>query len=142
MEHPGKAFCRFITFKGENPRKRFYLEFVSIGRGGDTSFDCPGISFGYQTNLEKFYKKINNNFPSKYTHRNYEWKKNEKDHLPGWNFLTFDKPIIKNVNAWFTEYEATNKSKKMKSPRHKNAVNSLHGLILTLSRPSRNKLET
>src|SRR5690606_20621993 len=99
-------------------------------------------SFGYQTNLEKFYKKINNNFPSKYTHRNYEWKKNEKDHLPGWNFLTFDKPIIKNVNAWFTEYEATNKSKKMKSPRHKNAVNSLHGLILTLSRPSRNKLET
>src|SRR5690606_38514138 len=119
-EHPGKAFCRFICFKGENPRKIFYLEFVSIGRGG-IPFIEPGISFGYETDLAKFYKKVSKKFHSEYNHKNYDWKKNSEDLLPGWNSITFKKPIIKNVNIWFTEYEDTKKPRKLNAPKHINA---------------------
>lgn len=141
MEHPGKAYCRFIIFKGENPRNRYYLEFVSIGRGG-TPFTTPGLSLGIEFNLKGFYKKINKTIPGEFIHKNYEWKKNNEDYLPGWNFLDFKKPIIKNIHTWFTEYEPSGKRKKPQIVKHKNSVENLHGIILTLSLSSKKKLET
>lgn len=139
MEHPGKAFCRFIMFKGENSTNRFYPEFVTIGRDG-LHFTNPGLSFGHETNLEKFYQKINKKFSATFSHKNYEWKKNNKDQLPGWNFIKFEKPIIKKINTWFTEYEV-GRRKKLYIPKHKNAVQSLHGLVLSLSKKSQRNLE-
>lgn len=140
MEHPGKAYCRFIMFRGENPRKRFYLEFVSIGKGG-SQISTPGLSLGYETKLSKFHKTINKEFPAKYWHKNFEWKINNEDHLPGWNFIEFKKPIIQNINTWFTEYETSYKRQKPVFPRHKNLVKSLHGLVLSLSPKSKKNLE-
>ena len=128
MEHPGKAYCKFIVFKGENPRQRFYLEFVSIGKGG-IPFHTPGLSLGYESHLAKFHKKINKLLPGKFWHKNFSWKENSQDHLPGWNFIEFKTPIIKNINIWFTEYEFEKKRKKLKIPNHRNAVRSLHGII-------------
>lgn len=140
MEHPGKAYCKFIIFKGDNPRKRFYLEFVSIGKGG-SAFLTPGLSFGFESKLALFHKKINSKLPSKFWHKNFQWKENSQDHLPGWNFIEFNKPIIKDTNIWFTEYEISDKRKKLKVPNHKNAISSLHGIILTVTPTSKKKLE-
>ena len=141
MEHPGKAYCKFIIFKGENSRQRFYLEFVSIGKGG-TPFYVPGLSFGYESNLAHFHKKIHNALRANFWHKNFAWKENSQDHLPGWNFIEFKKPIIKNINTWFTEYETAGRRKKLKVPKHKNTVESLHGIILTLTTKSKKNLET
>ena len=75
VEHPGKAFCKFIMLRSKNKRQKFYLEFVHIGKGGDAEH-TPGLSFSYTENLEKFSKKLSKITKVKFTHKNYQWKTN------------------------------------------------------------------
>lgn len=143
VEHPGKAFCKFIMLKGYNKRKKYYLEFVSFGKGAPLIEKEAGLSFGYQENLEKYFKKIKTKLPSTFTHKNYAWKANSVDRLPGWNMLNFKKRPIQNTFTWFTEYEPHAKKQKMaKIPKHKNGVESIHGILLSLTPKSKKNLET
>jgi len=57
VEHPGKAFCRFIKLNGNTPRGLQYLEFIHIGRSG-AKCTKPGISFGYRKGLKDYYNKL------------------------------------------------------------------------------------
>jgi hypothetical protein len=141
VEHPGKAYCKFISLNGKNKRQRYYLEFVSFGKGAPLIEKEPGLSFGYNENLESFYKKINKKIPAKFSHKNYNWKENSVDRLPGWNMLNFNKPPIKNIFTWFTEYEPNRNRKVKKVPKHKNTSTSLHGIVLELTNSSKKKLE-
>ncbi|OUR99504.1 hypothetical protein A9Q84_00355 [Halobacteriovorax marinus] len=137
-EHPGKRHCRFIMFEGDNLFKVSYLEFIRVGAGGK-SYDRAGISFGYKKKLVKFYKSISKKLTSHFTHKNYSWKENSIDKLPGWNFLNFKNIGMRSIYPWFTEYEPFDskvgiKTRKRPSiPTHPNTVYSVHGFELTLT---------
>jgi len=133
VEHPGKAFCRFIILNSNNPRKKFYLEFANIGKGGKHE-NRPGLSFGYKNNLERFSQSLAGKIKTKYDHKNYDWKNNSKDRLPGWNFLLFPKSAIRSILVWVTEYEPhVKKFKKIIVPKHPNSVYAIHGISLVLT---------
>ena len=141
VEHPGKAFCKFIIFQSKNKRERAYLEFVHVGKGGKEEL-TPGLSFSFTENLEKFSKKINKKIPHVFDHKNYQWKENSTDRLPGWNFLSFKKPPIKNLYTWFTEYEVSPGMRKFKKAKtHPNSAYSIHGIKLILTAKSKKNLE-
>jgi hypothetical protein len=141
VEHPGKAFCKFIALQSGNSRKNFYLEFVHIGKGGIEE-KTPGLSFSYLSNLEALHKKLKSIVKTSFNHKNYDWKKNSEDHLPGWNMLNFNRKPIRNIFTWFTEYEHYENKKPKKKPKaHPNTVYSVHGIKLKLTSKSKTNLE-
>lgn len=139
--HPGKHRCRFIMFSRMGGRMA-YLEFVDVGRGG-RPVTKPGISLRSAGPLEKYFDgvKKQNGVSAKYIHRNYDWKKDSKSRLPGWNFLTFSKPLFRNIYPWFTEYEPRPGVKRGPVPVHPNTARSIYGLALAAREQDRPKLE-
>ncbi len=143
VEHPGKAHCRFIELEGNTNRGKAYLEFVRVGKGGK-SFNAAGLSLGYKENLESFYKKISKKLKAHFFHKNYDWKKNSTDKLPGWNMITLLNPPMRNIYTWFTEYEehSSRKKKAKLAPKHANTVYGIYGLDLVLTDKAHLYLET
>lgn len=141
MEHPGKHFCRFIMFNRSGGRLS-YLEFVNVGRGGKR-VTKPGISLRCSGALKKYFYGIKKQKGIKagYTHKNYDWKKDNKSRLPGWNFLTFKRPQFKNLFPWFTEYEARPGRKRVPPPSHPNTAQAICGIALSVRGADRPKLE-
>lgn len=139
VEHPGKHFCSFIEFLTPN-RDRAYLEFINVGRGG-VPVNHTGLSFRYEKNLKQYYTKLKDKVPFKtfYMHKNYDWKKNSVDYLPGWNFLDFKGTGFRSLQPWFTEYENRKKLKKMTT--HKNKVSMLTGGTYVLNSKGRDFFE-
>jgi hypothetical protein len=134
-EHPG-AICKFIYF---NDKK--YLEFVHPTE--ESSFCAPGLSLKYDGPLIDLYKRlIKKGAPVVYKHRNYNWKENDTDHLPGWNFLSFKKWPLKTMYLWFTENESSPDSRKvpikMKNP---NSLNIIHGHEFSINKIGREIFE-
>lgn len=128
-EHPGKHFCRFIGFT-ENPlRRRQYIEFVKVKKNG-IKITKPGVSFGCTKELKSYFEKIKDKLPAKYEHKNYNWKEDNKNYNPGWNFVTFKKVKLKGLVPWITEYEKPANAKRKKRPRiiHPNGVQRILGL--------------
>lgn len=140
VEHPGKHFCRFIMFR--HGAGRAYLEFVHIGRGG-ARIDKPGVSLRYGGPLKEYFKAIKGRagVQAKYIHKNYDWKKDSKSILPGWNFMTFSKPAFKNIYPWFTEYEPRPGKKRASPKPHPNTAQTIAGLEMTVRGADRPKLE-
>ncbi|TBR17987.1 hypothetical protein EPO15_15720 [bacterium] len=104
VEHPGKHSCRFIMLTSRDRRLRLYLEFVSAPPRDSKR---PGVSFSVKGSLETYFKALRGDrlLRPHFKHRNYEWKtRGTKDHLPGWNFLSF-KRQAPFAQVWFTEYE-------------------------------------
>lgn len=120
VEHPGKAFCRFICFTGLKGERLQYLEFVDVrSRKMQQRRTYPGLSFRYLKDLKAYYEKLKRkqSLRPEFEHKNYEWKTNSKDHLPGWNFMTFKHKPMRSIFPWFTEYESKSKrAGKGKSP--------------------------
>lgn len=136
--HVGGKKCRFIFL--ENAQ---YLEFITTSNK-EFIKKKPGLSFrsdGQLINLFKSYRK--NSIACQYSHRNYNWKENSKDHLPGWNFVHYSKTPFRTIDIWITEYEGyetkTKESeRKMKAyfktrdryAKHPNTVYSFDRLII------------
>lgn len=120
-EHPD-VICKFIMF----PDKK-YLEFVHDNSDG-SKYNKPGISFGYKGVLQDLFVELKEktSFGPEYVHRNYDWKNNDKDHLPGWNFLEFKELGFTTFNPWFTEYEKREEV-NLNAPSHPNGVESIFG---------------
>lgn len=139
--HPGKHFCRFIVFNRGDGRFA-YLEFVDVGRGGKR-VDKPGISLRCDGPLKKYFAAVKrrDGVAAKYKHRNYEWSKDSKSYLPGWNFLTFDRPRFKNIYPWFTEYEPRPGRKRTPIPKHPNTALAIAGVALAVREQDRTRLE-
>ena len=132
VEHPGKHFCRFIRINKFNKTGKQYLEFVHIGKNG-ASWNKPGLSLAADKSLKQLHLKLKNKkVKSEFTHKNYDWKINSVDRLPGWNLLTFPKHQSQ-IYFWLTEYEPSKNRKKYIVPKHKNGVNSVWGIIADLS---------
>ncbi|MCK5884684.1 MAG: hypothetical protein KAG61_13420 [Bacteriovoracaceae bacterium] len=154
VEHPGKKFCSFIYFTNN----RTYLEFVKLADVGEFNAEFSeevethglqrynGISLQRKESLKEFYSKngeLLDEYLPNYFHRNYNWKENNDDHLPGWNFLMFKRPIAKHTRVWFTEYEkrpnsSSSTKKKKEIERNPNSVNTFHSVIVDKS--SRNAI--
>lgn len=134
VEHPGKAFCRFIALPETPNRGRQYLEFVHVGKGGDLSNPTPGISLRGTQPLEPFCKKlISKKIKARFAHKNYDWKKNSKDRLPGWNLILFK--LRSGIFTWITEYEKSKKRKlkSTKNLKHPNGVYAIQEIDVNLS---------
>lgn len=105
-EHPGKHFCRFIFFDLAPLPGFRYLEFIHVKKGGEL-VRKPGMSFASTSPLKPFHAKLKKKgLVSEYKHKNYNWKQNSTDNLPGWNFITFKRRS--NIFTWLTEYESVN----------------------------------
>ena len=140
VEHPGKHFCRFIMFK--HGAGRNCLEFVHIGKGGKR-INKPGVSLRYEGPLKEYFESIKKQvgIKAKYIHKNYDWKKDSKSALPGWNFVTFPRPAFRNVYPWFTEYEPRPGKKRTLPRPHPNTAQSIAGMELVVRGADRPKLE-
>ncbi len=120
VEHPGKSFCKFIILPLVKNKKQ-YLEFVHVGKGGEKV--KAGFSLSAVKKLASMAKKLNQKIPTHYHHKNYDWKKNSKARLPGWNFIMFPKHKSK-IFTWITEYEPNKnrKNQKVEDSNHPNGV--------------------
>jgi hypothetical protein len=142
VEHPGKLFCRFIGFASSNPREVSYLEFISLGAGGDT-LPQPGISLGQTADLESFYKKLLKTWgsPLEFKHKNYDWKRDNESRLPGWNFLSFKNLGFRGFYPWMTEYERRTKKRRAPPKTHPNGVTRIHGAVFRVNKTGRKFFE-
>ena len=133
VEHPGKAFCTFISFNGKTNRGYHYLEFVNVKKGG---IKCayPGLAFGYTKGLRILLKKIQNKFQVSFVHKNYNWKEDNKSILPGWNFLTFKKLKFRGITTWFNEFEKKLNEQKVVKVTHPNGVEKVSSLHFELNK--------
>ena len=127
---------------GHGRSGRGYLEFVNVGKGGER-VDKPGVSLRYSGALKKYFSviKAQAGIKAKYVHKNYDWKKDGKSILPGWNFVTFLRPRFKNLYTWFTEYETRPGKKRVPPPLHPNTAQTIYGLQLVVRGSDRPKLE-
>lgn len=133
VEHPNQMFCKFIYFESKNHKEKYYLEFVD-NRGPKK------LHTGFSLSSKK---KLKTSLPSleplhaKYDHKNYDWKENSKDILPGWNFVTFPKRKSE-LYIWITEYEKfdfkNKKSKKKITTENPNGVDSIEGFFFDISK--------
>jgi hypothetical protein len=135
VEHPGKHFCRFVAFRESTSELPVYLEFID-GRDPKNPVRNAGLSLRALGSLEKAYKA----FPKKkiqatFVHKNYEWKKDSKSRLPGWNFVTFKNTGFRSLFPWVTEYEPRKGRKPMKVQRHPNGVRRIHAVEIEVNRP-------
>ncbi len=141
VEHPGRQFCRFITFRGDQTFPLRYLEFIHLAKGGQ-KVECSGLSLSATSPLVKFQKRLQKQkIKSQLSHKNYAWKKDAVSRLPGWNFITF-KDSMKGIFLWLTEYEdSPERRRRRKIPRrHPNGVTGIVGLELSLNLSGRNFL--
>jgi hypothetical protein len=133
VEHPGKAFCRFIALNGNTSRGYHYLEFVHIGVGGE-KFNDIGLALGHRKGLKFFYNKIKNKFNVSFEHKNYKWKEDNDSYLPGWNYITFQKVTWRGIKTWFNEFEPNGKPRKIKKVSHPNGVQKVASLHFVLNK--------
>lgn len=134
VEHPGKHFCRFIPFPQTSIAGYQYLEFVHTGKGGNFE-NLPGISFGALSSLKKIDTQLKRQgLKTEFIHKNYNWKENNTDTLPGWNFVTFKRKM--KVYTWMTEYELRKdgKTRRRKIVRHANGVHKIVAVDFTLTK--------
>lgn len=151
VEHEGGQFCRFLGI-GDH-----YLEFVDIQ--DDATFfaanpdgTLPPFSTGLSlktptgTSLEELFPRISKtlvDFEPELEHKNYSWKENNTERLPGWNFLLFKVHPIKNLLLWCTEYEMSpGRASRTSIPKvHENTVSSVRGFVLNLDPSERAAVE-
>lgn len=74
-------------------------------------------------------KKLNTEF----VHKNYDWKKDDKSRLPGWNFVNFKDTRIRSFYPWITEYEPHPLRKPRKIKSHPNGVNKIVGFEFNIN---------
>lgn len=160
VEHPGKIFCRFLRFNkqagADQPTERFqYLEFVEVTdlsalkatyttEVSDQVALRPGFSLRCDENLKALYDVANQKLPElkpEYIHKNYRWKEDSTSALPGWNFLSFDLPVVKDTYVWWTEYEPDSKRPQLKVYSHPNSVDQFHGFYWDLPLSELKKLQ-
>lgn len=141
MEHPGKLFCRFVMFRNNMTELPVYLEFVDA-RDRKKPVRHPGISFRSLGQLKRHSKMLRSKgLRPKFVHKNYEWKKDNKSRLPGWNFVTFSQLGFRTLFPWITEYEKATGRKKVAVVRHSNGVKSVLGIEIEVHPPGRRFFE-
>jgi len=133
VEHPGKQFCRFISFKATKSELPVYLEFIDA-RDPNFPIRSAGLSLRALGPLEKAFKKFRKKgIRGNFAHKNYEWKKDSRSRLPGWNFVTFTRIGFRSLYVWITEYEKRSGVKPMKRQIHPNGVRWLHALEIEIN---------
>lgn len=118
VNHPNSS-CRFILFPNDR-----YLEFVYTSNPKRSL--KPGIAFGSSSSLEAKKEKLQKlGLQCEFEHRNYNWKENNKDRLPGWNYVLFKSLGIRTFYPWFNSYDPPRRPKTLKD--HPNKVIDIIG---------------
>ncbi|MCP4912366.1 MAG: hypothetical protein GY909_04550 [Oligoflexia bacterium] len=133
--HPKENICKFIKFDDHQ-----YLEFISTKYKEDEK-KKPGLSFKSTGKLKMIYDKIKKKrgVNANWFHRNYNWKENSKDVLPGWNFVDFKHVPFRNIWFWLTEYEPPKKGLKRIpfSSSHPNGVYAFEAIVIEANKKSK-----
>jgi hypothetical protein len=93
---------------------------------------CPGINLIPSNDPSKGLESLQNEFKAwgPYSmHMNYDGR--EEPGKPGWNYLNFEKPIVRDTFIWLTEAEEP-KPRLPKATEHPNKVNRVIGLTLNI----------
>lgn len=148
VEHEGQQICRFIKFpkrdQSSSSTAYQYIEFAEIldvaalkknydaGTSSDLLWE-PGLSLGFNGGLKDFFQtqsELMQKLDAELTHKNYVWKEDSTSNLPGWNFLTFKKPVFDGIYIWGTEYEKIPGKGPATPPEiHPNTVDHFHGFV-------------
>lgn len=154
VEHPGATFCRFLKLNSRDPVPMGmgyqYLEFAELRdiselralrpEASEDELWGPGLSLNADHGLEGLHEQLCLSVPElepATAHKNYAWKTDNKSRLPGWNFLYFKKPLLKDINLWCTEYEPSpDRPVHQGRFQHPNSAESIHAIIL--SEPAQN----
>ena len=96
-----------------------------------------GLSFRANEPLEGYFKtceKRLTHLEPIFIHRNYSWKTNSEDRLPGWNYLNFEKRVLPKTEFWITEFQNREVGNKVRTGvnlfrEHPNTANTLVGVV-------------
>ncbi len=67
-------------------------------------FFNPGLSFSADKSLKKTYEDNKGKFSRfdiSFSHKNYDWKNESKEHLAGWNFVEFNDNFLPQIPLFF-----------------------------------------
>ncbi len=131
----GAQLCRFIDFE-EGPSLELiqvedrgaYLDFVPLGMKPY----APGISLVVPDWAERDLPYFEARFPELRPYRlhaNYDGTKARG--RPGWNYLNFAVPILRDTFVWLTQLEEP-RPRKAPTPAHPNGARGVRGLVLDL----------
>lgn len=159
-EHPGSLLCHFVRIgQAELADHPPYLEFCYIqdknayleeqktdpdfdSKNPAPRFQIKGLSFGYSGDFRRYIEILKQSYPqitAEHTHKNYDWKTNSKDRLPGWNFVEFSKmPLPGDFYVWFTSNDPRpnqDQNNRPKEFRHKNGAARIVGSVIDLRAP-------
>lgn len=110
--HPGRLKCQFLHFR--SPVGKFsYLEFLFKDEtlqpaGPEEELIHAGFALKIDKDLGEVFSVFKRDFEwlkPKFEHRNYDRAAAENQRLPGWNFLTFERQPIDDIEVWIIEYE-------------------------------------
>jgi hypothetical protein len=135
-EHPN-VMCKFIFFKNNR-----YIEFVHKLSGSET-FTPSGFSFGYSDSINTFKEELETNTTLKTSlvHKNYDWKNNDNDLLPGWDYLNFENTNFPLLHLWFTQYGPRPNS-TFDVPVHPNGATEILGHNFIVNKEGRDFFST
>ncbi len=153
-DHPGSIQSYFI-FIGDlmpGPKETYltpaYLEFSFIRdpqtylknneayaetNDPKSPLKWKGYSLGASQGLKKYSEKIAKKLKTELKHKNYNWKQNSTDQLPGWNFLVFpESPFNYYFYTWFTESDSNHPNKNRSYESHSNGAKNISGIVLDI----------
>lgn len=162
VEHPGSLQCRFIYFGARDStfgREIQYLEFCHVTAPDelkklyfesesleieDSRFYEPGFCMIAKGGLQAAYEALDPHFKplAKLSHRNYEWKTDDVNRTPGWNFLGFSDPLVRGVYTWLIEYEFLKGRPQPIILPHPNTCQTIEGFVWDLPRSALSVMTT
>lgn len=142
--HPGPMACRFLYFKPNDYPFKQYLEWcytpnykavVAMKESkGEPAEAYHGLGFKTEGDLGSIFMNLEPKFKDYgiFTfHKNFEWKKNNTDILPGWDYIISRKLIIHGLTLFVVSYGQPPKKMISKRPVIPNP-NTTDKIIATL----------
>lgn len=134
--YEGSQLCHFLDFE-EGPSLelvevadgRAYLDFVPLGMKPYS----PGISLVVPDWADRdfpFFEKRFAPLRPYRLHMNYDGTR--IGGRPGWNYLNFALPVIRDTFIWLTQYEEPRPRRPLQ-PRHDNGARGVRGLVFDVS---------
>ncbi len=131
----GTQLCRFVDFQ-EGPSlelievedDKAYLRFVPLGMKPYS----PGISLVVPDWADRDFPYFEKRFPHLRPYRlhaNYDGSRVKG--RPGWNYLNFGRPVLRDTFVWLTRPEEP-KPQKPSAPMHPNGARGVRGIVVDL----------
>jgi|GEM_PF-4848684 len=146
VTHPGPVVCRFIKFTPSDYPSWQYLEWChtedfkkmaeKMKAKGEPEVTPMGIGHRTVGDVQKLFSGMKGQFDG-YSlfskHKNFDWQKNDKDILPGWDYVTTKKPLLPGITVFGVKYGDPGAKIVKTAPKvHVNSAYKIIGLIADL----------